>query len=208
MTAQTPDRFRLDDHTYVIVGVHNRKYARIFGARADILFTPEYLDLTPVATASNCWRGYVCQYAIRDNALVLRELNIGLMEPGPEINGVRPTVPHEGSRVNIYQNLDLPIKFTGGILIGDKFIQELYVHMGFHPAWKFETVIELIFAEGELIERRDVSDGMRVLRTRLLEKPMQPGGSAGEEEIKAWIESTFSLDYTRMADGLGDSEKQ
>ncbi len=207
MTAKTPDRFKLDDHTYAIVGIHNHEYLLIPGARADVLFTPEYLDLTPIAIASNCWRGYVCQYTVRDSALILERLSIGLREPGPEINGVRPTVPSEGSRVNIYQDIDLPIEFTGGILIGDGFIQALYVHMGFHPAWKFETVIELIFAEGVLAERRDVSDSMKTLRAHMLERPMEPGGRAGKEEVKSWIESTFSMDYTRMADGLGRDGK-
>ncbi len=41
-------------------------------------------------------------------------------------------------------NLPAPISFTGGLPIAADFIQELYVHLGFHPAWKFREVHGII----------------------------------------------------------------
>ena len=91
-----------------------------------------------------------------------------------------------------YQGLDLPIELDGGILACDGFIRELYVHMGFHPAWKFEYVEELIFERGELVHREDVSSKLAEVRGRLA------GASAAlrdETEVKAWVERCFELDY-------------
>ena len=74
-------------------------------------------------------------------------------------------------------------------------IQQLYVHMGFHPAWKFGTVVELIVDRGWVVDVRDVSAEMQAIRSKMVEGPMQPGAGATEEEVRDWIESTFRLDY-------------
>ncbi len=31
------------------------------------------------------------------------------------------------------------VPFTGALLLGERFITSTYVHMGFHPAWKFAS---------------------------------------------------------------------
>jgi hypothetical protein len=65
---------------------------------------------------------------------------------------------------NVYQNLNISIPYTGSILLGTDFIRELYVHMGFHPAWKYNTVVELTFENGKLIRESDISEAMARLR--------------------------------------------
>jgi hypothetical protein len=129
--------------------------------------------------------------------LVLEELSVGLDEPGPEINGVKPVPSTERAshRISVYKGLNLPIEFTGGILVGDEFIRELYVHMGFHPAWKFRTVFELLFEKGNVLEVGDISDKMEKLRGEMIKRPLRPKRETGDEKIGSWINSTFSLDY-------------
>lgn len=61
-----------------------------------------------------------------------------------------PTPAGSGQEV-AYEFKDVPL--SGGLLLGEGFIQELYVHMGFHPAWKYLHVIELIFEGGQLHKR-------------------------------------------------------
>ncbi len=46
----------------------------------------------------------------------------------------------------------------------------LYVHMGYHPAWKYEKVHELIFENGLLIEDRDISAKMKEYRDKRVNK--------------------------------------
>ena len=52
------------------------------------------------------------------------------------------------------------------MLACEGFIDALYVHMGFHPAWKFEHVEELIF-EGKVDESEvgKLRPGMELLLT-------------------------------------------
>jgi hypothetical protein len=201
MTAQFPDTIGFSGKEYDIAGVNG-----------DGLFTPQPLGLMPVSTNSACWRGYICAYQILDDALILDALNISLghdegsgkerrfvAQRGPPINGVSPQTGAEKRSFlsgNYYEGLHLPIHFTGGILAGDGFIQELYVHMGFHPAWKYCTVFELIFDQGRSVEIRDVSSNLEQIRNRMVQKPLQPSPwMAGEELLPQWIEKTLRLDY-------------
>ncbi|BAY13467.1 hypothetical protein NIES2098_66620 [Calothrix sp. NIES-2098] len=167
-----------------------------------------------------CWRGYYCTYEVADTFLFLTQLNIGLseadqskaeQEDGLKLFGKTPTRYTEyGHLIHLISNktetqwessdfkidnLRELIPFTGGLLIGDDFIREMYVHMGFHPAYKFRNVYELIFDNGQLIEEHDRSSKMAQLREMLSLDALQPGVSASRKEIKQWIEQSFSLEY-------------
>ena len=136
--------------------MENKKYG-IAGVNGE-LFGPEKWGMHPVSMITACWRGYIATYALLDDILVLHNLDVNLgefkdnkfyPETGPEINGTKPEINDLDSSNNFYKDLNLAIKLTGGLLIADDFIAELYVHMGFHPAWKYKEVHELIFDEGK-----------------------------------------------------------
>ena len=197
MTAQIPDGFSLNNRAYSIVGVNGNG-----------LFNPTSMGLIPQGVFTACWRGYICRYALKNDRLVLDELDITLgdfegekgefLYHDPEIKGVKPKVWDEGEYFfsNTYKGLDLKVEFTGGILIGSEFIDELYVHMGFHPAWKYREVVELLFEVGTLSKKRDVSKKIQEFREKVVKYPLRPGVEADKESLKSWIESTFSLDYS------------
>lgn len=179
MTAQFPDTIDLDGEEYAFVGV-----------RGSGLFQPleHGFQLVPRITA--CWRGYVCHYALAGEALLLRGLEVSTAKAARPLFGVEPA--GEGSLLGArYVGLNHPVLFSGGILAGKDFIRKLYVHMGFHPAWKFATVHELRFDAGRLIDRADRSQAMAQQRKALEGKPLGwTEGSLGE-----WIENSFRLDY-------------
>lgn len=118
---------------------------------------------------------------------------------GPAIHGVLPTPLVNPGRPfafsDNYHDIGLPLSFTGGLLLGQGFIHKLYEHMGFHPAWKFEKVIELIFAEGVLAAAHDRSADMEKIR----ESKAGAGGQAkrfsSPVEIVGWIENCFDRRY-------------
>ena len=156
----------------------------------------------PIGMCSANWRGYLVIYAIQDNKLVLNQLQINLVDDnesdftpkiGPELNGVQPQYNPQHHLNNFYEDLNLPLNFTGGILLGKDFIQELYVHMGFHPAWKYKTVYELVLQQGKLIEKRDMTKKMAEIREKLADEPLKP--DFGKTDLQEWIQSTFRLDY-------------
>ena len=199
MTAQVTDSILIDGRLYDICGIHG-----------DPPFVPESLGIVPVPPHTACWRGYINVYRIYRRRLVLEQLHTWLStstaEPearsaslrGPAINGVDPRVTPitDDLAENFYDEMHLELPFTGGILAGRGFLRDLYVHMGFPPAWKFESVYEAIFEKGKLTELRDVSPQMNEIRTRMLEKPLKPDFvTGGDEQLTSWIASTFRLDY-------------
>jgi hypothetical protein len=170
------------------------------------LFDPLDHDLRPFPRITSCWRGYVCEYKVHVNEFLLNKLQVnlgvnqeqgGISEEGPLIHGIKPVLATSTRDLfnNTYQELNLRMEFTGGILAADDFIQELYVHMGFHPAWKYKNVIELIISHGHVIETRNVSGIMQEIRNRLVKSQLEPGLQASKEEIEAWVAATFKLDY-------------
>lgn len=184
MTAQISDSFLFQEQRYSLVGVNGGN-----------LFHPAAFGMQPLPRITSCWRGFVCTYKTLDNKLVLDTLQINLGQEGPLIDHLRPVFSTAGTFDNIYHDLDLHIDFTGGMLVASGFIQALYVHMGFHPAWKYETVHELVFSQGTLLETKDVSRQMAELRDRMTRQPPQLGTDASGQELEDWIASTFMRIY-------------
>jgi len=58
--------------------------------------------------------------------------------------------------------------------------------MGFHPAWKYEKVYELVFQEGKLIEKRNMTVKMVEIRNKLADKPLKH--DLGEQDLQEWIQ--------------------
>lgn len=166
MTAQIHDVFLLQDKRLSIVEVSGGG-----------LFHPQKHDMQPRPRITSCWRGYFCTYAILHDRLVLESLQVNLNQEGPVINSAHPLFSASSTFDNIDHEIHLPMDFTGGILATDGFIQKLYVHMRFQPAWKFETVFELTFSTGTLLETKDVSRQMAELRERMSRQqdPYGPG---------------------------------
>lgn len=159
----------------------------------DGLFDPKALGVEPVMISTACYRGYLCEYAVRDGRLVLHALSLGLDERdqkrldagelrvfGKSPERVYRTVqrwepfgrePGPPERVAMMEwraeGLGAPVGFTGGLLLGADFVRELYVHMGSHPAWKYREVRELTFEKGALVADNDRSALMEELRSEV-----------------------------------------
>jgi hypothetical protein len=201
MTAQISDLCILNQREFALVGVKGQP-----------LFEPAAFGMRPVGFSTNCWRGYQCTYSADVPQLELLKLGINLQtvekrgrkneyltQVGPAINGVLPdpksTTDKHSLFNNYYANLHLPIAFSGGLLLGSDFIRDLYVHMGFHPAWKYTTVFEIVCQQGQIVERRDVSARVAEIREYRRQHPLKPSSQADESQLADWIADTFRLDY-------------
>ncbi|MGY5875470.1 MAG: hypothetical protein RTU30_06975 [Candidatus Thorarchaeota archaeon] len=197
MTAQIPDEFRYEGEVYSLVGI-----------KGEGLYTPQDFRITPQAASTACYRGYVMKYDCIDGQLVLDGMTVN-SEEGPTINGVEPVESLDGFRprqvmaytvfgaqslTKIYQNLKLKTKFTGSILLAKDFISSMYVHMGFQRPFAFRTVLELQIQDGDIINVSDLSERMEELRMRGPETGARPD-SRSDEDVREWIDGTFSLDY-------------
>ncbi|HXY34281.1 MAG TPA: hypothetical protein VEI07_08640 [Planctomycetaceae bacterium] len=195
MTAQINDIFCYRDSTFNVSGISEGE-----------LFDISVLGLTPVATCTACWRGYRAIFTVADFHLVLDGLHVNLVgmpqgqdQMGPVINGVTPNPPDNDSMLfdNYYEGLNYHLEYSGGVLLADNFIYDLYEHMGFHPPWKYETVIELIFERGILKQEADRSDQMARIRAMILDasaaSPPDPRPSM--KEIRQFVERAFDRRY-------------
>lgn len=169
MTGQIADCFRYQGRDISIVEIRNGH-----------LFTPSLFNLEPISTNTACWRGYLARFGLLDSSLVLDTLHINLitkshtLKKGPAINGVNPTyftAKHmtNGNEWfnNKYEGLGYHLNYTGGLLLGEGFISEFYSHGGFQSAWKYKSVLELIFVAGILRQEFDRSEEMADLRNLL-----------------------------------------
>jgi len=135
---------------------------------------------------------------VENDRLTLRELRV-FFDPGNSHSkprtweGVTPKYGDNG-HIAVYSGLDRLVPFTGGLLLGNGFIEELYEHMGFHPAWKFREVHELVFREGQLQRAADCSEAADKFRKTFAAEALKPPDM---NRVKRWIEQTFSLRYER-----------
>jgi len=196
MTAQIPDLFLCKGFEYSLAGISE-------GA----LFGPSMFGLEPVANCSACWRGYQAVFALVGSQLVLGTFHVTLCEPeghfvrqeGPPINGMLPTGPTEARDLfnNHYVDLNYSLDYTGGLLLARGFLRELYVHMGFHPAWKYEQAVELIFDKGVLEDVYNRSKRIARIRERILKAAERGDGKDRRtlEEIWDFVERSFDRKY-------------
>jgi hypothetical protein len=191
MTAQVSDAIAYRGKDYEIAGINGKG-----------LFDPTEHGMKPYGKASICWRGFLCAYKVGNDALWLDKLKVNLKNPAPVLFGVVPK-PFEidiGVRKirwfdAVYEHLNYKVPYNGGLLLARDFIKELYVHMGFHPAWKYREVHELIFKDGQLVEERDCSQEIARLRQEMVGRPMKPDSGASRSERHRWIEQCFSQEY-------------
>jgi hypothetical protein len=199
MTAQINDGFTYRGRDYSLAGISEGE-----------LFDVSLLGLEPVPSCTACWRGYQAIFAVAKSRLVLDTLRVSLPESaagetpsplGPEINGVRP---HGRAKKgfdffnNHYVGLNYHLEYTGGLLLADGFIDQLYVHMGFHPAWKYERVIELIFEGGLLTAEHDRSERMAEIREMLAESRDEHSDDPADttqSDIRQFIQRAFDRRY-------------
>ncbi|MGQ0826324.1 MAG: hypothetical protein ACT4OX_15050 [Actinomycetota bacterium] len=193
MTAQIHDLVGYGDEMYQLVGVNGTG-----------LFEPGDHGLEPVALHTACWRGFICTYVIADQQLLLHGLRIGfkqqssggLVDNAPTLFDVRPAFDqHE--HIARYEGLDAPVAFTGSLLLACEFLRDLYVHMGFHPAWKYERTLEVIFDSGAAQAVHDRSAQMARVRAEVLSGARPSPDGSWEHDGADWISRTFQLDYGR-----------
>ncbi|BCB74243.1 hypothetical protein GCM10022251_09620 [Phytohabitans flavus] len=180
MSGQAPDEVLFEASWWAVTAVD--------GAG---LFDPTAHGLDPRPKGTACYRGYVCRYALVDGRLALRELELGSQDEPPRLAGVEPGRDDDwlGWR---YQELDVPVAFTGRLLVGDGDTDGPYLNMGFLPAWMYAEVRDLTFQAGTLVDAADRSAELAAVRADFAETAARP--PAGEAS-RDWISRTFSLTY-------------
>jgi hypothetical protein len=202
LTAQISDIYK-----------HKRKKYNLVAMSEPMCFEPEDYGLKPESCITCCWRGYWCEYKITDDGLVLDKLYIYNSDGFyPDLNGV-PVSPaefedhkvstkdgemiksypkHLGHR--LYKNINMSIPYTGKILLGDKFLHDYYIHMGFQRPFAYKILMEFVFEKGKLIETIDHSDKAKKMR-----EIVDLDEYVDRKNTIKYIDNSFSLDYNTKA---------
>ncbi len=192
MTAQIGDSIKYKDNEYSIVAIST-----------PIEFEPKDYGITPWGTCSACWAGYWCEYRISEEGIVLQNLYINSKdEYYPPINGVEVNGheknPSKYMGHHLYQDVNLPINYTGRIVVGKDFLREYYIHMGYQRAWAYETLLEFVFKNGELVEIIEHSEVAKRLREDM-EGKRDRSKAVQKEDIEKFVSDSFSLDLKTKA---------
>lgn len=196
MTAQIPDHVVLEGRRFRLAGVS--------GAG---LFHPRDVGMRPVATSTASRRGFHCTYGIESSRLMLEKVYIGLAEPTelfgrpPERGGLTEFAPNSWA----FRDLGHPIRFTGGLLLGDGLTDRPSRHIGPTPPWAYSTLLELELQDGRLTATTDHSASAGRFRSivdrsglaprlRRLVKRDAPT-ELGPERVEAWMAETFAHEY-------------
>jgi len=197
MTVQYSDALWFRGKDFELVGINSASP-----------FDPKSYGMKPTIWSTACYRGYLATYEVKDRKLYIKKLEINLTEPSyggmkkvekiaaPPIGDISPIAGETDDFEYCYQDMNFFLPFMGGLLIGKDFIRELSVRMGFHPAWKYRNVHELIFKVGELVQESNVSEKMEQFRYEMLNAKLQPNYTAPNKEVREWIEKCFSRKYT------------
>lgn len=170
------------------------------------LFEPESIGLQPSMTSTVCWRGYRAIVTLLDSRLVLQSLRVKLPEMhrkgmgairGPIAGGTVPMPAGESMVfIHFYENLQLPLHDNGGILLAADLMSNLYVHMAFHPAWKYERVIAFTFTDDVLHSVEDKSQQMKEFRGACTPKgDLLAQVKPTVEEVHKFVERAFDRHY-------------
>lgn len=209
MSAQIGDEFKFDGNDYTIVA-----------KSAPIMFNPRDYGITPKSRCTACWSGYWCVYNIKQDGIYLEDLYINSSDNNyPEILGVKPE-PEKEQTVKItsdvtsaekkrltkiikeinrpyfghhlYKGINIKMPYTGKILVGNGFISNYYIHMGYQRPWAYKNLIELVFVDGELVEKNDQSEIAKYLRGKIEQGEIEYERKGNG---KKFVDECFSLDY-------------
>lgn len=179
-----------------VIVVDGVEYAVVEPAIPEKLFDPRDHGVAPVMLHTANMRGVSARYRISDGQLMLSELQVGSLEAPPEINGVEPSTD-EHAQTWTYLDLNLPVAFSGDLIVGAQPILDLYVHRGFLPVWHYETVFAFDLEEGLVQSSEDRSGEVAIFRAERM-------GQDEPDEDEGMFESFLSSIRIRL--GLDDPE--
>lgn len=159
MTIQMPDFIYYRRRKHELLSVSN---AELF--EPEHVFAPGQFREFEAPSTDN-WKGYVATYAVKDNQLLLRNLDCRMrVNPGsskPTIGGHVPVTNFVVGDVGdfTYKKLEFPMTYSGDLQIGGGQILEppIFPQLGAYNWWSYELVHELHFEDGNLVEARDLT---------------------------------------------------
>ncbi|WP_298903469.1 hypothetical protein [uncultured Psychroserpens sp.] len=145
----------------------NQKEFDIIKTTKEGLVKPQDFGIKPKYCSSILMRGYVTSYKIdSDLNLILNNfcVNVNMNDDIKFVNGIPPHISSKtdiksGTTFREYRDPNLPVEYSGYILIGHKIIKLLDTKYRLYGA-DYEEVIELSVKKGKVISINNLSEKM------------------------------------------------
>jgi len=149
MSSQFPDYFIWDK-------TPNKSWCIVDEKTVSSIFNPQKFGLCPYPLCTGCYKGFNVKVLLKNRQLYLDELEIHCKDGKyPVINGVL-SKKQEWWRMHLYENLNLPLYYTGKIIIGYN-LKNIYARTAFLKPDCYYEAIELEFNDGKLIDYKNVT---------------------------------------------------
>lgn len=169
-------------------------------------FKPSQYGYKPIAIDTANMKGYLCEYEIASEKLLLKKLWINhadsvsflnnkespSLPPPPDLDGIKAKKNKKYGADWLFTGLNLALPFSGGIVIVNQNIVPRYYDMGYYDTWKYEEVHELIFEDGKLVSEEDVSRHIAIARQEIINEGGEKLSLDAEYE---WLEQCFQKKY-------------
>lgn len=140
------------------------EYYSLIGIKGGELISPKQFGMEPVMISTACYRGYIAEYELTNEALCLRKLILRADQRRYlPITGVLPIEDNERLTAT-YTGLRVIVPFVGKLRLARDFIDKLYIHMGFQKASAFKTVLDITLDCGKVVSITDRSREMEEKR--------------------------------------------
>ena len=149
------DKILLNDKIWDIVKHENKN-----------LFSLEDFNILPIWNDDENFFQYGI-YAVEDYQLIMNHLSVSTDREYPKINGVSADVFYTSKNYSTgeYDNLQLPIDFTGAMVIGHNRVYEYDVNTT--KCFDYAEVLELVFLKGKLVTTIDHTKAMKRIRKNI-----------------------------------------
>lgn len=129
-------------------------------------FLPDFNGFEPCYRIPACWRGYQCDYVIKDKLLYLVNLNINdknnnypiFMDREPDL--FTPTKYFKATYREIFHNF----KFTGKIIVVRNLLTDKLSYIKKAELWMYEEILELHFKNGKLTRLVNKTNELKMIK--------------------------------------------
>ena len=163
-------------------------------------FNPESYGIKACMFSTANHQGYYCEYEIADGRLHLRSLYTYNAEGVyPPLNGVDPILPKAWYDDAAWEDVRLPIDYTGFLVLCDdsdeNFLSEYYNHMGYQPVFMHKRAMGVAFEGGRVVGEFDLSPIVDHVRS------MYDGEGESDEAWRIRRQCSWTLGFMRYASG-------
>ncbi len=146
-------------------------------------------------------------YELKNYELSIKNFIISTDREYPDINGVKPDIFYSAKDYSTaeYEDINLPIKFTGALVIGNEWIKDY--DNGITRCYNYKHVCELIFLNGKLVTTINHNRAMQRIRKNLDLGLRTLSKKRDRKCIDRYIKTSFVGNYNKPRKRKLDTDK-